>query len=167
MVILCEQIKKQPADSFARLLYFAPIKKIPLSWMIEKAVELGVTDLHPVLTQNTQNSHLKTERVEQQIIEASEQCERLNIPVLHPIIKLENLKMPSFPLLACLERQTGQSLLDIDKNQNLAVLIGPEGGFSAQEIESIQHLEAVSICLGDRILRAETAAIKALSLICD
>ena len=77
----------------ARHLVFAPIKKTNMEWMIEKAVELGVTSLHPIQTQNTQNTKIKTERLTQQIIEACEQCERLTIPTLHPLIPLHKLNI--------------------------------------------------------------------------
>ena len=161
---LTSQIHEQPATAPTRHLVFAPIKKANMEWMIEKAVELGVTDLHPIQTQNTQNSKIKIERVEQQIIEACEQCERLTIPTLHPLTQLNKLNIANVTMLACLERAGGQALRGINLNQNLAVIIGPEGGFTAEEKQNL-IAQATNISLGNNILRAETAAIKALSIL--
>lgn len=164
-VRLTEQIRPQPDHQKEIHLVFAPIKKNRMDWMIEKSVELGVTHLHPILTQNTEVRKIKANKIEQQIIEAAEQCERLTTPILYEMIKLETL-LKSWPkdiiLLACIERQDTQALKPIDTN--MAVIIGPEGGFTTEEKERIsKHAQIVH--LGQQILRSETASLKALSII--
>ena len=159
-----EKIKDQPESVAARALYFAPIKKSRMDFLIEKAVELGVTSLHPVLTQRTENRKINDERLRAQIIEAAEQCERLTLPALHPMVKLENVIGKKVPLYACIERAEGVALRSLDPAQNAAFLIGPEGGFTPDEIEMLNKASHVTaLNLGENILRAETAAIKCLS----
>lgn len=167
------QLKSQPAPAPATHLFFAPIKKARMDWLVEKAIELGATDLHPVVTQNTEVREVNDKRLRQQMFEAAEQCERLDLPVLHDAIKLYDLpkRLPAgASLLACLER--GETLaIDtllsaLPDDQAVAVLIGPEGGFTAAEAEWIgkQHgWRAAS--LGPRILRCETAVCVALTAI--
>ncbi len=148
-------------------LLFPPIKKNRMDFMIEKAVELGVTDLHPVITAHTQIPKIKPERIEAQIIEAAEQCERLDIPTLH---KMQNMdqkvtQWSATPHIYCaLERDDTLEVFS-KENSPKAFLIGPEGGFSATEREFLKSSEKTkNISLGQRILRAETAALYCLSL---
>jgi 16S rRNA (uracil1498-N3)-methyltransferase len=175
-VIPSKCVKSQPTLKCRIALYFAPIKKARMDWLIEKAVELGATDLHPVLTQFTELRVLNEDRLTAQIIEAAEQCERLDVPRLHGMIKLQEI---SAPVLACLERDGDcpslQEILTPSQGgrtkeggteiiPTLSVLIGPEGGFSQDEsawLKKSPHVTCVS--LGDTILRAETASIYALS----
>jgi len=164
-VFLQREFIPQPELTKRIHLLFAPIKKNRMDWLIEKSVELGVTDLHPIITQNTEVRKIKEERITHQILEASEQCERLQIPVLHGIQSLSDI-LNNWPqdieILACLERQEGQNLEPVTKDT--AILIGPEGGFTVQEKEQISKT-ATAVTLGDQILRAETAALKALSIL--
>jgi 16S rRNA (uracil1498-N3)-methyltransferase len=157
----------QPSSIRKIHLYFAPIKKSRLDFMIEKSVELGVTDLHPVLTQNTENRNLNIDRTQAQIIEATEQCERLDLPILHPVTDLQKLKCPG--LLVCLERTKDSPGLAQTLKETIGpihILIGPEGGFSAAEQTWLAaKKDWKSVHLGPHILRAETAACAALSLI--
>ncbi len=150
-------------------LIFTPIKKHRMDWLIEKAVELGVTDFHPILTQNTEVRKIKTERLEQQIFEAAEQCERLSIPMLHDLKKADSLineGLEDIQILSCLERFNTQPLKDmsIDCTKDIAFLIGPEGGFTSEEKEQIAQ-NTTPVGLGETILRCETAVVKALCLI--
>jgi len=161
-------IRPQPLKNFETHLLFAPIKKDAQDFMIEKAVELGVTHFHPVLTQQTVMRDLNEKRVSRQIVEAAEQCERLDIPALAPLRKLDEI-LRSWPgeitLHAALERSGGAFIGAGGFAEKSALLIGPEGGFSEKEREAISgaaHIRTVS--LGDNILRAETAALFGLSL---
>jgi 16S rRNA (uracil1498-N3)-methyltransferase len=168
-VSLIEHLLPQPENLRCIHLIFTPIKKHRMDWLIEKAVELGVTDFHPVLTQNTEARKIKEERLEQQIFEAAEQCERLSIPTLHGLSKLEKFLekgLGSTQILACLERFETVPLkdLNIDQTDNIAFLIGPEGGFTKDEKEYIAK-NSTPVGLGDTILRCETAVVKALCLI--
>ncbi|MDB5491051.1 MAG: methyltransferase family protein [Micavibrio sp.] len=164
------QTREQPADSSAVHLFFAPIKKSRMDWLVEKAIELGATDLHPVVTQNTEVRELNTKRLMQQMQEAAEQCERLDLPVLHDLIKLNTLAAQApkdTVLLAALERGDTQPVTDVIRpGQSIAILIGPEGGFTAQESTWIQTQSGwVPVSLGPRILRSETAACVALTAV--
>ncbi len=172
MVVLSEQLIKQPTSTRRVHLLFTPIKKNRLDWLIEKAVELGTTDFHPVLTDNTEVRKINEARLTSQIFEAAEQCERLQIPRLHNLEKLETkiLSWPKAfkdtPLLSCVERYNAPLIhkAGIDQTRSIAFIIGPEGGFTAEEKDRIsQKTKAVS--LGKTILRCETAVMKALILL--
>ena len=150
-------------------LFFAPLKKNRMDFMIEKAVELGVTDFHPILTDHTEVRKLKTERLHSQIIEAAEQCERMNMPTLHdmtPLITLITRPPESIILLACLERHDGE-FIDTALTKvkgDVGFIIGPVGGFSEKENTKMLETAALTpISLGSDILRAETASIFCLA----
>jgi 16S rRNA (uracil1498-N3)-methyltransferase len=161
-----KKLKEQPSDKTETHLLFAPLKKDALDVLIEKAVELGVTHLHPVLTQNTEARRLNEVRLRAQIIEAAEQCERLTLPVLAAPEDLSK-KLAGWdqntPLYACLERAGAEKLAG-PFLPKAAFLIGPEGGFTAAEKQKIAALPyVISADLGAAILRAETAALFCLS----
>ena len=169
-VALIEQRRPQSANTRRIHAYFAPIKKNRMDFLIEKAVELGATDLHPVITQNTENRKLNAERIELQIIEAAEQCERLTLPTLHkPADLFQAIKSVNAPVLAALERGDHPLAIDIRGqfiNQDIGILIGPEGGFTAEEMEWLAARENITaVSLGSNILRAETALVKFLSVL--
>lgn len=165
-VTLISQTRKQDEANNKTALFFAPIKKARLDILIEKAVELGVTDLHPILTERTENRKLKIERIESQIREAAEQCERLTVPKLHAMVNIN--KLPNdITIHACIERddkrEASPFISDI-QSKDLAFLVGPEGGFSEDEIIKLCALQNIQpISLGDRIYRAETASIICLT----
>lgn len=171
--VVLRQIKPQPQNPPRVHLFFAPIKKSRLDWLIEKAVELGATDLHPVMTQNTEIRDVNDKRLTQQIFEAAEQCERLDRPMLHPVIKVQAITghlPPGVTFFACLERGETQALnrllQDVPLNRDVAVLIGPEGGFTAAEASWIMDQDGwQAASLGPRILRCETAVCVALTAI--
>ncbi len=148
-------------------LCFAPVKKARLDWIIEKATELGVARLQPVITERTIVERVKSERLEAQIIEACEQCGRTALPTLAEPVKLPQLlkDWPTGRVLLFADEAGGAPLGDINAPAPAAILTGPEGGFTARERELlIAHAAARRIALGPRILRAETAAIAAVSL---
>lgn len=153
-------------------LYFAPLKPKRLDIIIEKATELGVRQFYPIITEFTQNRDINTEKLYLNTIEASEQCERLDIPSFQDIQSLKNMLInydPSRMLLFADETQNAPALMDVLKEwdrSKIDLLIGPEGGFSAIERLFLRSLEFVKPChLGPTILRAETAAIFGLSCI--
>ena len=168
-VTLTEQLVAQPANARQIHFIFSPIKKNRQDWMIEKAVELGVSQFHPIITQNTEVRKINAERMTQQIFEAAEQCERFDIPTLKPTIKLQKF-LGDWPadmqLLACLERfdTTPIEEIKIEDKKDIAFLIGPEGGFTSDEKELLAR-HAKPIGLGKTILRCETAALKALIIL--
>ena len=166
-----EQTRQQPAAP--DLLYcFALLKQGRLDYLVQKAVEMGAGVLQPVITQHTQVSRIGTERIEANVIEAAEQCGVLAIPQTREPAKLEKL-LEGWDnrrrLIFCDEGHDTHNplpLLQSLPRGPLGVLIGPEGGFSDQERETLRKLPFVTaIPLGPRILRADTAAVAALALI--
>lgn len=160
-----ELFKPQPENQNATTLIFAPIKKKNLDFLIEKAIELGATKLIPVLTARTENRHLKLERLEKHIIEATEQCERLDLASISLPQPLKTvITNITTPIHWAAERS--ENTLPLSKSQNAETfLIGPEGGFDDDEIaflETQDHVKAIN--LGEQILRAETASILCLAL---
>lgn len=168
---LVQQTRPQTQAGNVRLL-FAPIKQARMEFIIEKAVELGACSIEPVLTQHTQIKNLNLERFNRIVLEAAEQCGILSIPKVCPAQKLDE-KLSHLDanekVIFCDERAHDESAIEkIQAIQNckIAILIGPEGGFSQKERETLWKMEhIVPISLGPRILRAETAAISALSLV--
>lgn len=171
LLLLCQQ-QTRPQQSASILgLAFAGIRREHQEYMIEKASELGVSDFYPILSDHSQVSQFNSHRLRLIAIEAAQQSERLDIPSFHPPqdmeAALQHLAEHHFQLIACLER--GHSVPILQAMQCLtaakvSILIGPEGGWSDQEIDVLQRSRQVStVSLGERILRADTAAIAALS----
>lgn len=168
---LVEQIAEQTPIS--TLWYgFAPLKSERLDYVIQKAVEMGAGVIQPVITQRTQVSRLKHERLVANAVEAAEQCEVLSVPSVEPEMTLERV-IDGWPddrvLVFADEGEASSSPLDALaglKGRRIGVLIGPEGGFSDEEREKLRALPyVVPISLGPRILRADTAAVAALAVI--
>ncbi|MET0605700.1 MAG: 16S rRNA (uracil(1498)-N(3))-methyltransferase [Beijerinckiaceae bacterium] len=171
-----EQLRPQtpPRD----LLYaFAPLKHARLDYMVQKAVEMGATRLAPVITQHTQAQRINAQRMRANAIEAAEQCGVLAIPQIEPERKLaaflDSIE-PNQLLVFCDEDADVANPVDAlrgwparqQNHSRLAILIGPEGGFSNGERALISSRElVVKISLGPRILRADTAAVAALSVV--
>lgn len=148
-------------------LCFAPVKKARLDWIIEKATELGVSRLQPVITERTIVERVKRERLEAHIVEACEQCGRTALPTLAEPVKLPQLlkDWPAGRALLFADEAGGAPLASVDAPAPAAILTGPEGGFTARERELlIGHRAVRRIALGPRILRAETAAIAAVGI---
>ncbi|TXC71661.1 16S rRNA (uracil(1498)-N(3))-methyltransferase [Sphingomonas ginsenosidivorax] len=147
----------------------APLKKGRVDWMAEKACELGVARLVPVVTRRTVVDKPNTERLRAHMIEAAEQCGRTALPEVAEPVKLPALlrDWPAERALFFADETGGMPALEAmtARGGPAAVLIGPEGGFDADERDAIRALpQAVGIALGPRILRAETAAAAAVSL---
>lgn len=170
-VVVKTCLLSQPGLERCIHLYFAPIKKQRLDFLIEKAVELGATDLHPVITQNTENRNIKHARMQAQMIEAAEQCERLMVPKLHEMVSFDQiLSKLNDSVLVALERgeyaALGHELKEVSISEPIRFFIGPEGGFTEDERASLlAHTHVKPVSLGHAILRAETACLKVLSLL--
>jgi len=163
----------RPQPPTPDLVYcFAPLKQGRLDYLVQKAVEMGAGVLQPVVTQHTQVARIGTERLRANAIEAAEQCGVLAIPsVAEPVGMTALLEGwdPSRRLIFCDEdASTNNPLPALQRigERRLALLIGPEGGFSDAERVMLRGLPFVTaIPLGPRILRADTAAVAALALI--
>jgi len=149
-------------------LCVAPIKKGRIDLIAEKACELGVAQLRPVLTRRAVVDKLNLDRLRAHLVEAAEQCGRTSLPELAEMVKLDALlrDWPADRHLFFADETGGTPIADALANHRgpAAFLVGPEGGFDPQEREAIRgHSAAVPVSLGPRILRAETAAIAATS----
>lgn len=155
-------------------LLFAPIKRAPIDLMAEKATELGVSALLPVLTRRTVVARVNGERLRAIAVEAAEQCERLSVPEVRaarPLAQVLDAWPEGRRLLLCDETGQGcpiaQALSGLDgaaRKAPWAILVGPEGGFDPAELDAIKKRTIVTpVTLGRRVLRAETAAMAALA----
>jgi 16S rRNA (uracil1498-N3)-methyltransferase len=151
---------------------FAPLKQARLDYMVQKAVEMGAGRLRPVVTQHTQVRRINRERMEANAIEAAEQCGILSLPKIDDLASLQDILdswESSRRLIFCDEAEEGAdpvAILTALKPGPLAILVGPEGGFSEDERHNLRGLPFVTtIPLGPRILRADTAAVAALALV--
>ena len=162
------RLSAQPPAPDLRLL-FAPLKSERTRFVVEKATELGVGALHPVLTRHGQTRRVNVERLRAHAIEAAEQCGRLEVPQVAPLCPLADALAdwpPDRRLLVCdpEARSTMAEALAGDSDTSWAILIGPEGGFAPAERRLLaDHPAAAHARLGPRILRAETAVAAALA----
>ena len=161
---------RQQKDAKEIWLAFSPIKSNYFNFMIQKATELGVTKFIPIIFDRTIVRKLNNQRIEKIIIEATEQSNRINLPILEKPQNLKNfLSYNSNKIeLIFADLNTSKKKLNIDKisNKPLCVIIGPEGDFSAEEREQISNFDGVNpIKINHNILRAETAAISTISII--
>ena len=149
-------------------LLFAPLKRHRTATLLEKATELGATRLQPVITARTQHPRMNLERMRAQIVEAAEQTERLDLPELAAALPLiEAVEAAGCPVFMGDEAGEALSLLTALEGTAppLALLTGPEGGWSPEERDALRALDHVTpVTLGPRILRADTAAISMLTL---
>lgn len=168
-----EQTEPQPpaADLW---YFFAPLKTGRLDYMVQKATEMGVGHLQPVITQHTQVPKPNVERMRANIVEAAEQCEVLNLPQVHAPLALD-LLLDAWPgdhpartlILADESAPSASPLSGLGRIEGpVGLLIGPEGGFSDDELARLRGSDFVlPVSLGPRILRADTAAVAALAVI--
>ncbi|MCO5733158.1 16S rRNA (uracil(1498)-N(3))-methyltransferase [Rhizobium sp. SSA_523] len=171
MLEMEEQTRAQTPNPDLHYL-FAPLKVGRLDYMVQKAVEMGAGLLQPVMTQHVQGKITSLERLQANVIEAAEQCGVLAVPQVKAPVKLRDLLdawPPGRRIIFCDEGAESQNPLPILQaitERELALLVGPEGGFSEEERQLLHSLDHVSaIPLGPRILRADTAAVAALAVV--
>lgn len=179
-LVVSEQTRAQTPRP--RLNYwFAPLKHARLDYMVQKAVEMGVGALMPTLTEHTQSTRLNLDRMQANVIEAAEQCGVISIPDVAEPKSLERRlsdwaeAASDQPVFFCDERADEHIAVQVlgtyqsrttDKHFSPACLIGPEGGFSPRERDLVLSFDFVEVLpLGPRILRADTAAVAALTLL--
>jgi 16S rRNA (uracil1498-N3)-methyltransferase len=149
-------------------LLFAPIKKARTDFIVEKAVELGAARILPVQTRHTNSERIRQDRLQAHALEAAEQCGATYVPEVADLQHLDKL-LSKWPedrrLYWCDETALGQPATIAPTQGPAAILIGPEGGFSTDEATRLRAKPNVTpISLGPRILRADTAAVAALTL---
>lgn len=153
-VILAQSILKNPEK---------------FEWILQKGTELGVSDFYPLITHRTERQFLpKLERLQRILVEATEQCGRCKVPVLHEPMKFEAfLKTIAAKdrLLLIPHTIGGKTMgeLKVGNKKSVVLCIGPEGGFDEKEVEAVTKTGGQAITLGKRVLRSETAALAAVA----
>ena len=181
VLVPISQCRPQPAPDASDIHYlFAPLKSARIDYMAQKAVEMGASQLRPVFTQHTQERRPKLDKMRANVIEAAEQCGILTIADVAEPVTLTKLldgweaAEQGRHIIFCDEDALGRdplAILDTIRGEGqavppLAVLIGPEGGFSLEERDRLRAASFVTaIPLGPRILRADTAGIAALAIV--
>lgn len=161
------QAQQMPPDVW---ILFAPIKKERTHFIVEKATELGAAKIQPIITEYTNSDRLKIDRLQAHALEATEQCGGTFVPRVLPARKFVDV-VTDWPddrqLMFCDERMKADPVAQVLAKQSAgkwAIIIGPEGGFSAAESGALEALpQSVSVSLGPRILRADTAVVAALT----
>ena len=167
-----EKLTKNKRPENNLWLAFSPIKKIPLDMMIQKTTELGIQKFIPILSDRTVVREINTERVKKIIVEASEQSNRISVPEIENLGPLKNF-LAQFPKNGCLifcdincEKSNIKDILSKKIQGPVCILIGPEGDFSEKERKSIIEKKGIfSLSLASNILKAETAAIAAVTIV--
>tara|TARA_B100000686_G_C16682849_1_gene912975 strand:+ start:123 stop:884 length:762 start_codon:yes stop_codon:yes gene_type:complete len=166
---------RDQTSTLSLILVFAPLKKNALDFLIQKSTELGVGAIQPVITERTAVNRINKKRLTTQVHEASEQCGRLEVPKIlnpEPLITFLNTWPDNKPLWTGDETGAGHNFSSVLQNwaskrmqlNGQGILIGPEGGFTINELATLRSMPFVTMVdLGPRILRAETAAVAALS----
>jgi len=178
LVLTVEEASRAQTPALDLHYWFAPLKHARLDYMVQKAVEMGVSRLQPVITQHGQVARLNLERMRANTIEAAQQCGILTLPEIAAPIAFDRLiaeRDPARLLVFCDEDAeltdpvaalAGARPAAGSGPPALAVLVGPEGGFAAAERAALVRLpNVVRLALGPRILRADTAAVAALALV--
>jgi 16S rRNA (uracil1498-N3)-methyltransferase len=164
----------RPQDRLPDLVYvFAPLKHARLDYMVQKAVEMGAASLQPVLTRHTQVNRINSERMRANAVEAAEQCGILSVAAVNEPLTLERYlgqRVPQRLLVFCDEAAElaapVETLTRAKAMDGIDVLIGPEGGFADEERTALlRQPNILRLSLGPRILRADTAAVAALTLV--
>ncbi|WP_428485250.1 16S rRNA (uracil(1498)-N(3))-methyltransferase [Rhodopila sp.] len=165
--LLAETLVRPQHDEPDLWLVFALLKRDTTDMVVQKATELGVSRLLPVLTERTNAARVNADRLHAIAIEAAEQSERLTVPAIHAVRPLDQVLAKwsdQRSLYAALERDQQRPLPRVDDRAGL--LVGPEGGFGARDRDLLSRHDFVRpVSLGRRILRAETAAIVGLALL--
>jgi 16S rRNA (uracil1498-N3)-methyltransferase len=166
MVLTAECRTRGPETIPDVWLAFAPVKRAQTDWLVEKATELGVARLLPVMTRRTVAERVKIERLQAIAIEAAEQCGRTRLPEIAdplPLTKLLDEREPD-RILYFADEGGGEAVAKAFRPGPALILTGPEGGFTDEERAAVRAASnSVAVSLGPRILRAETAALAALA----
>jgi 16S rRNA (uracil1498-N3)-methyltransferase len=172
--LVCVELTREQGAAPDIIYAFAPLKHARLDYMVQKAVEMGAGVLQPILTRRTQASRVNLERMRSNAVEAAEQCGILSIPEVREEENLERFlkglekdRLVVFCDESAPVSNPVEALAKLgNKQAGLAVIVGPEGGFTDQERALVAaHERCVCVSLGPRILRADTAAVAALAIV--
>jgi 16S rRNA (uracil1498-N3)-methyltransferase len=166
MALTVERKTREPEAIPDVWLAFAPVKRAHTDWLVEKATELGAARLIPVMTERTVAERVKLKRLEAIAIEAAEQCGRTVLPDIIAPVMLKQLldDREGSRTLYFADERGGESAAGAFRPGPALILCGPEGGFTDEERATIRAAQStIAVSLGPRILRAETAALAALT----
>ena len=162
--------KKIESENHNITLFFSPIKRSPLEIMIQKCTEIGISIFQPVIMKRTNIKNINFDRLSLIAIEACEQSNRNKIPEINKPISFASLinddSLGSY--IYCSLNNNREKIKNgkLNKKETIGIIIGPEGDFSAKEYESLQSKKkSIGVSLGPNILKSETAAITATSII--
>lgn len=164
-----KKIKNREKKKMAVSLCVGVIKKDNFELVVQKATELGVSQIIPVICERSEKKNLNMERLQKIAIESSEQSGRGDIPVIHEVVELSTLlnsdNLTKNKILLNLEGEYIGDYLARNESKEITIFIGVEGGWSEREIKEFAERNIMSVCLGSQVLRAETAAIAVTSLL--
>ena len=164
MTLAVAEQTRQPETIPDLWLALAPVKRAPVEWLVEKATELGVARLLPVMTRRTVVERLRLDRLQSIAIEAAEQCGRTVLPHIAEPVALDAFLKGNDRTLYFADETGGEPAANAFTPGPATILIGPEGGFTPEERAAIRaESNTKAISLGPRILRAETAALVAVA----
>lgn len=158
-----------PAPARIVRVALSPTKNLSrFEWFLEKATELGVSEIIPLISSRTQRTRIKEERSEKIILNASKQSQRVYIPKLHPVTSLIDLlaQEKNGGLMAhCIEDKVRIAISKIPEKSETLILIGPEGDFTPEEVDLAERSKFKGVVLNDNRLRTETAGILAVAIL--
>ncbi len=159
-----EKLREPYAQQIETWLFAAIIKSDKFELICDMATQMGVTKIVPIISERVQKREVNEARLKKIIMEAARQSERLDSPQLFSPLDLKDLKNTECSeIFFANEMEQNEEVLNVNSN-NIGVLIGPEGGFTEEEIKFLNNLDFVhSVSLGQNVLRAETAAISMLA----
>ena len=169
-IVEFQTIKKIRQKEYTKEMWlaFSPIKSNYLNFMIQKATELGITKFFPIIFDRTVVREINKERLEKIVIEASEQSNRLNVPLIEKPQNLKSFLNSNSMNLIFTDLNSNNKRINKSKltNNSICIIVGPEGDFSEEEREKILSFKDVqAIKINDNILRSETAVISAISIV--
>lgn len=140
-------------------LFFSLIKKDNTDWILEKGTEVGVSHFIPIVSSRSEKKDINIERAQKIVTEATEQCGRNIPPTIHPVTRLEDVFEKFDMPFIVLEKGAPELGKESMKYEQIGLLVGPEGGWTKEELELFKNKKVIFCSLGPTVLRAETAAI--------
>lgn len=160
---ITEKVKNNVHPPRETYLFASIVKKDTFEWIVEKATEMGVSHIVPVLSERSEKKNLNIERLTKVIIEAVEQSGRATVPKLHDILKLAEVIANYKQIKSVAWEPTSTKFTSSDLQEVQGSYVGPEGGWTPAELELFKENKIPTLSLGPQILRAETAVIATLA----
>jgi len=165
-------IKTEESNTQLLSIAIAPTKNpARIEWFVEKATEIGIRNIYPIITERTEKHTIKLERLQQIIISATKQSKHLYLPMIHEISTFKNFiqqqQLPEQRFIAhCTQNSNPTQIQELyQKGKEVLICIGPEGDFTNDEVQLAHQNQFLEISLGNSILRTETAGVYACSII--